>query len=288
MRVLSTFVLALCGSALAASNKKCNARSSSSTSVDATATTQSTARKNGGGASNANSSSAEQSLTLLANLVNKNAAQNGLNASNPQQVASLTSTNNFINFCEGKTLTNGLQVKEGSCNGIVMGDIPSSSKMIGAKFAFPKNFDVVKAFQDFTVKLQINNLETGSFTNPNTNYYGAPQQLNSNGVIVGHTHIVINKISSFQDTTPADATTFAFFKGVDPPANNGISSVVVTGGLAAGSYRLCSINTAANHQPVLMPVAQHNSNDDCVYFTAKFEGNTRRSTHTRNNGIRRL
>jgi len=286
MRVLSSFVLALCGSALAASNKKCNANASSSTNVDSTPTTQSTARKNG--TSNANGSSAEKSLTLLANLVNKNAAQNGLNASAPQQAASLTSTNNFINFCEGKTLTNGLQVKEGSCNGIVMGDIPSTSKMIGAKFTFPKNFDVVKAFQDFTVELQINNLETGSFTNPNTNYYGAPQQLNSNGVIVGHTHIVINKISSFQDTTPADATTFAFFKGIDPPANNGISSVVVTNGLEAGSYRLCSINTAANHQPVLMPVAQHNSNDDCVYFTAKAEGKARRSTHTRNNGPRRL
>jgi len=286
MRVLSTFVLALCGSALAASNKKCKAGSSSSTGVDSAATAQSAAKKNGN--SNANSSSAQKSLTLLANLVNKNAAQSGLNASAPQQVASLTSTNNFVNFCEGKTLTNGLQVKEGSCNGIVMGDIPSTGKMIGAKFAFPKNFDVVKAFQDFTVKLQINNLETGSFTNPNTNYYGAPQQLNSNGVIVGHTHIVINKISSFQDTTPADATTFAFFKGVDPPADNGISSVVVVKGLEAGSYRLCSINTAANHQPVLMPVAQHNSNDDCVYFTAKFEGNARRSTHPRNNGPRRL
>lgn len=25
---------------------------------------------------------------------------------------------NFINFCSGKTLTNGLQQKKGSCNGI--------------------------------------------------------------------------------------------------------------------------------------------------------------------------
>jgi len=25
---------------------------------------------------------------------------------------------NFINFCNGKTLTNGLQVQGGSCNGI--------------------------------------------------------------------------------------------------------------------------------------------------------------------------
>lgn len=27
---------------------------------------------------------------------------------------------NFINFCSGKTLTNGLQIKTGSCNGIRM------------------------------------------------------------------------------------------------------------------------------------------------------------------------
>jgi len=225
---------------------------------------------------------------LQADLVNKNAEQNGLNASAPEQAASLTSTNNFINFCEDKTLTNGLQVKEGSCNGIVMGDIPSTGKMISAKFTFPKNFDTVKAFQDFTLKIQINNLETGTFTNPKTNYYGAPQHLNDDGVIIGHTHVVINKISSFKDTTPAVPAEFAFFKGIDAPGVNGISSVVVAKGLEAGSYRLCSIVAAANHQPVLMPVAQRNSNDDCVYFTAKFEGNTRRSTHARNNGPRRL
>jgi predicted outer membrane protein len=34
------------------------------------------------------------------------------------QAASSTSENNFINFCKGKTLTNGLQITEGSCNGI--------------------------------------------------------------------------------------------------------------------------------------------------------------------------
>ena len=35
-----------------------------------------------------------------------------------QQAKSLTSTNNFINNCAGKTLTNGLQITTGSCNGI--------------------------------------------------------------------------------------------------------------------------------------------------------------------------
>lgn len=34
------------------------------------------------------------------------------------QAKSQTSHNNFINFCSGKTLTNGLQIVGGSCNGI--------------------------------------------------------------------------------------------------------------------------------------------------------------------------
>lgn len=34
------------------------------------------------------------------------------------QAASATSQNNFINECAGKTLTNGLQITDGSCNGI--------------------------------------------------------------------------------------------------------------------------------------------------------------------------
>jgi hypothetical protein len=34
------------------------------------------------------------------------------------QALSLTSRNNFINHCAGKTLTNGLQFTTGSCNGI--------------------------------------------------------------------------------------------------------------------------------------------------------------------------
>lgn len=34
------------------------------------------------------------------------------------QALSKTSTNNFINNCVGKTLTNGLQITTGSCNGI--------------------------------------------------------------------------------------------------------------------------------------------------------------------------
>ena len=34
------------------------------------------------------------------------------------QLTAFSDNANFINFCTGKTLTNGLQVKAGSCNGI--------------------------------------------------------------------------------------------------------------------------------------------------------------------------
>lgn len=39
-------------------------------------------------------------------------------ANEAQQAKSKTSQNNFINNCAGKTLTNGLQIVTGSCNGI--------------------------------------------------------------------------------------------------------------------------------------------------------------------------
>jgi len=55
-------------------------------------------------------------------------------------------------------------------------------------------------------------------------------------------------------------------------AQGGILSASVAAGLPAGAYRLCSINTAANHQPALVPIAQHGSLDDCVYFTASAGG----------------
>jgi hypothetical protein len=47
-------------------------------------------------------------------------------------------------------------------------------------------------------------------------------------------------------------------------------SASVPNGVPAGAYRICSINTAANHQPVLVAIAQHGSLDDCVYVRCLF------------------
>jgi len=69
---------------------------------------------------NAGANSGADSTTLSANAIqsgsfNDGQAETGAEAG---EAASLTSQNNFINNCAGKTLTNGLQQTGGSCNGI--------------------------------------------------------------------------------------------------------------------------------------------------------------------------
>lgn len=37
-----------------------------------------------------------------------------------------------------------------------------------------------------------------------SNYYAAPQQVNQQGLVIGHTHVVIETLSSFDATEPLD------------------------------------------------------------------------------------
>lgn len=236
-------------------------------------------------------SGSQTSLTLDKSQVGSNIAKNGLGGGNNEagQVASITSKNNFINFCAttNKPITNGQQTADGSCNPIIMGVIAGKTKMPSATFQSPKNLDTIAPNKDFTVKLSIKNMQTGAFVNPQTNYFGAPQQVNDNGVVIGHSHVVIQKINGLSDTAVLDAQKFAFFKGLNAKAENGVLSATVTGGLPTGTYRMCTINTAANHQPVLVAVAQHGSLDTCNYFTVKSGGNNN-SGNGKNGGKNRL
>jgi hypothetical protein len=191
------------------------------------------------------------------------------------QIASLTSTNNFINFCllfPDVPLTNGQQIIGGSCNPAPMGLIPSVENMPSSKFIFPKNFVAIAENHPFTVQMNIQNMETGFFVNAQTNYFAAPQQLNHVGQIQGHSHVVIERIDSFEQTTPTNPRVFEFFKGLNAAAVQGILTADVTKGLPIGTYRLSSINTATNHQPVVVPVAQHGNLDDAVYFEVTKDG----------------
>lgn len=59
--------------------------------------------------------------TLLANAIQSGSFNDGsdeIGSAEVGQALSATSQNNFINNCAGKTLTNGLQITTGSCNGI--------------------------------------------------------------------------------------------------------------------------------------------------------------------------
>ena len=148
-----------------------------------------------------------------------------------------------------------------------MGAIPSKDNMPSAKFISPKNGDTVDANTAFNISMNVANFATGAFVNAASNYYSAPQQLNKQGQIIGHSHVVVEAISSLVQTTPTDPKTFAFFKGLNAAAVDGVMTAEVTAGLPAGSYRLSSINSAANHQPVLVPVAQRGALDDTVYVS---------------------
>ena len=199
-------------------------------------------------------------------------AQDGQQDPVAGQVPSLTSTNNFINFCltvPDLPITNGEQIVAGSCNPAPMGVIASTDNMPSSKFTFPKNLDTIPANQPFTITMAILNLDTGNEVNRETNYLAAPQQVNNDGDIIGFSNVVIEQLDSLEQATPTDPRKFTFARSLNNPAVNGVLSGNVSTGLPAGFYRMASYNSAANSQPVLVAVAQHGSLDDMVYFTVQ-------------------
>jgi hypothetical protein len=243
------------------------------TSSSAAATT--TAAKDNGGNNGNNNGDPQKSTTLDPRVIAPGFANDGQDVPTAGQVPSLTSKNNFINFCltvPNLPITNGKQITTGSCNPAPIGVIPSIDNMPSSKFTFPANFGTIKAGQTFTIKMAIKNMQTGFFVNAQANYFAAPQQLNSKGQIQGHSHVVVEQLSAIDQTTPTDPKKFAFFKGLNAAAQGGELTADVPNGLQPGFYKLSSINTAANHQPVIVPVAQHGCLDDSIYFTVTADG----------------
>jgi hypothetical protein len=156
-----------------------------------------------------------------------------------------------------------------------MGDIPAKTNMVSSIITSPETGAQIPSDTDFTVTVQMNNLVAGSFTDADATYYAGPQFL-KNGNIVGHTHITIQDLGkSLNPKVAPDATQFAFFKGINDAGNGqGLLSANVTGGLPAGNYRVCTMASASNHQPVLMPVAQRGTPDDCTKFVVTGNGQT--------------
>jgi hypothetical protein len=157
-----------------------------------------------------------------------------------------------------------------------MGDIPAKTSMVSSIITNPQQGGAeIPSDTTFNITVQTANLVAGSFTNADATYYAAPQFL-SGGKVVGHTHVTVQDLgSNLNPTSALDATQFAFFKGINDAGNGqGLLTAVVTGGLPAGNYRVCTMASASNHQPVLMPVAQRGSPDDCTKFTVSGNGKT--------------
>ncbi|CAI2170164.1 13823_t:CDS:2 [Funneliformis geosporum] len=163
-----------------------------------------------------------------------------------------------------KEPADGTQNRNGSCVQTVLGEIPDVDHMISTLIRFPVNNDVICANEPFTIKTESFNLLTGFFDDPVNEYYIFPQTLDDNlGQIQGHSHITVQKLLG--NDIP-DPRIFAFFKGLNDKAIDGILSVLVEKGLPVGNYRACTMVSSFAHQCVLMPVAQRGSQDDCVRF----------------------
>ncbi|KAI0121628.1 hypothetical protein BJ170DRAFT_554854, partial [Xylariales sp. AK1849] len=149
-----------------------------------------------------------------------------------------------------------------------MGNIPAKTQMVSTLIINPKSGDQIQAGTDFQIQVQVENLVAGSFSNADTTYYATPQDLQG-GKIVGHTHVSVQDLGgSLNPQRPLDPTQFAFFKGINDAGNgNGLLSADVLGGLPASNYKLCTITSASNHRPVIMPVAQRGPQYDCNKFT---------------------
>jgi transcription initiation factor TFIID subunit 15 len=222
---------------------------------------------------NNNGNDDDTSLSLDPTLINTASKFDGLqNVTEQGTAASATSGNNFINFCQGQALTNGTQNPAGSCNGIVMGKICSKDKMPSVRIQSPKNLDTIEPNTNFTFTLAANNMALGTFVNADTNYFSAPRNTDGQGRYIGHTHCVIQQTQSLTSTELLDSTTFAFFKGINTAQDqNGLISIDVPG-LPAGTYRICTITTGANHQALDGSIAQRGHFDDCNQITVKGGG----------------
>jgi transcription initiation factor TFIID subunit 15 len=153
-------------------------------------------------------------------------------------------------------------------NEIVMGDIPSFTNMISTIILSPTPGQILPPSRDITIKVYVQNLAPGHFTAPLKTYFTAPQSLSPEGLVAGHVHVTVQDMgSSLTPMKPLDASKFVFFKGINDNGNGqGEFQTTITGGLPKGFYRVCTMNAAMNHQPVLMPVGQRGAQDDCQKF----------------------
>ena len=103
--------------------------------------------------------------------------------------------------------------------------------------------------------------------NLNNQFLLAPQSLASNGKIEGFEQLVIQAIGDV-NRAPSAFTTSFFQTLTQASDGNGKTTFVVNVPpkqiSTTGLHRICTMAASAGGQPVVMPVAQRGSQDDCV------------------------
>ncbi|CAG8446628.1 1720_t:CDS:1 [Diversispora eburnea] len=160
---------------------------------------------------------------------------------------------------------NGKQNPKGQCSSQLLGEVPGVSKMVSTIITLPPNGAKIPAKKSFKIRVLVSNLQTGFFSDPETDYYDVPQTLTKAGVIQGHAHVTVQKLIG---KGVPDPTKFDFFQGLNERADSkGGLEAIVPGNLTKGLYRLCTMVASESHQPVVMPVAKRGSQDDCIRFS---------------------
>ncbi|CAG8620673.1 4904_t:CDS:1, partial [Paraglomus occultum] len=154
-----------------------------------------------------------------------------------------------------------------TCSTTQLGEIPDITSMPSTLILEPKNGQVMGAGKPFDIKFLVTNMDLGNFDDPNTEYNSFGQQLTREGLIKGHSHVTIQDLGDGK--RPPNAESVDFFLGVNQEDNNGLLTVNVPNGLKPGLKRLCTMSGSFSHQPLVMPVAQRGSQDDCIRLFVK-------------------
>ncbi|CAG8552952.1 8795_t:CDS:1 [Acaulospora morrowiae] len=169
-------------------------------------------------------------------------------------------------FCKLSKLEhgNGTQNDDGFCSSTPQGEIPKSTHMPSTLILEPHNGATLKAHRSFTVKIKTERLTLGNFADPFIQYNLFSQTLDSNGFILGHLHLAVQRLHNLN--SPPDPNVLAFFEGLGDSGEKGILTAVVDK-LPPGIYRICTISASFSHQPLVMPEAKRGSQDDCIRIT---------------------
>jgi hypothetical protein len=137
--------------------------------------------------------------------------------------------------------------------------------MPSLRIIFPVYNQTLTTNAAFTVSVNVSNLETTNRANILNNFLGAPQQIGSTGNILGHVLLIIEKIGTLEDNLPLDPTKFVFSNSLTSLSSGGLLTASVSGGLAAGFYRVTVRALTTNYHSVVVPVVLHGALIDATY-----------------------